>query len=104
MDKSKTKNDVLLERVESLISEIEDTEKEHILKIKRTIHVVSCNTELGLTKNYQNRFKTAEHIISNSLSLLETAKGQLAEVHDVLMSVWYKEHREEINQQLSKGV
>ena len=98
----KTKNDVLMEKVESLISEIEDIEKERLLKIKRTIHNVSYSTYFNLGKYPMGRFRTAEYAITNSLASLEIAKNQLKELNDTLMNIWYKEHKEEIHKKLDE--
>ena len=100
--KDKTRNDVLMEKVESLISEIEDIEKERLLKIKRTIHNVSYSTYFNLGKYPMGRFRTAEYAITNSLASLEIAKNQLKELNDTLMNVWYKEHKEEIHKKLDE--
>ena len=98
----KTRNDVLMEKVESLISEIEDIEKERLLKMKRTIHNVSYSTYFNLGKYPMGRFRTAEYTITNSLASLEIAKNQLKELNDTLMNIWYKEHKEEIHKQLDE--
>lgn len=100
--KDKTKNDVLMEKVESLISEIEDIEKERLLKMKRTIHNVSYSTYFNLGKYPMGRFRTAEYAITNSLASLEIAKNQLKELNDTLMNIWYKEHKEEIHKKLDE--
>lgn len=100
--KDKTRNDVLMEKVESLISEIEDIEKERLLKMKRTIHNVSYSTYFNLGKYPMGRFRTAEFAVTNSLASLEIAKNQLKELDDVLMNTWYKEHKEEIKKQLDE--
>lgn len=98
--KDKTKNDVLMEKVESLISEIEEVEQKRLLKMKRTIHNVSYSTYFNLGKYPMGRFRTAEFAVTNSLASIEIAKNQLKELDDVLMNTWYKEHKEEIKQQL----
>lgn len=100
--KDKTKNDVLMEKVESLINGIEDIEKERLLKLKKDVHNTSYSTYFSLGKYPIGRLRTAEHAITNSLASLEIAKNQLKELNDTLMNIWYKEHKEEIKKQLDK--
>lgn len=98
----KTRNDALMEKVESLISEIEEIEQKRLLKMKRTIHNVSYSTYFNLGKYPMGRFRTAEFAVTNALASLEIAKNQLKELNDTLMNIWYKEHKEEIHKKLDE--
>ena len=99
---NKTKNDVLMEKVESLISEIETIEQESLLKMKRTLHNTSYSSYFNLGKYPMGRFRTAEFAVTNALASIEIAKNQLKELDDVLMNTWYKEHKEEVHKKLDK--